>query len=142
MKQIPFDILIQKTYEFMFENELTDLPKTFTSNTEGVWSKICILCLDIDDKKAKLNIYQNWQRNSKGYKTKVLSKLNNELIEELPETNETLLDESESEVSEINKKTFILTSLKFKKFVSGIKRKYLKKKLSGTPWRVFEQIWS
>jgi hypothetical protein len=119
MKQIPFDILIQKTYEFMFENELTDLPKTFTSNTEGVWSKICILCLDIDDKKAKLNIYQNWQRNSKGYKTKVLSKLNNELIEELPETNETLLDESESEVSEINKKTLFLRHISSKNSYRG-----------------------
>ena len=58
MKQIPNDILVDKTVEYMIRNDLSDLPIEYNRGSEGHWSKICEMCLNRTDVTAKKKFIQ------------------------------------------------------------------------------------
>jgi len=140
MKQIPNDILVDKTVEYMIRNDLSDLPIEYNRGSEGHWSKICEMCLNRTDVTAIKNIHSNWKRNSFNYRNLVLEKLSNRNVGE-PSSYENSSNDSSSaigersstiyqHISEVKHETFLLPFFKFKKYISGIRRKILKQSIN------------
>ena len=148
MKQIPNDMLVDKTVEYMISNDLSDLPMEYNRGTEGHWSKICEMCLYRIDVTAIKNIHSNWKRNSFNFRNLVFEKLLNHNVGENSFKQNTLNEKSLSENSlhenslydnsstssehftGVSHETFLLPFFKFKKYISGIRRKILKQSIN------------
>ena len=149
MKQIPNEVLVNKTAEYMILNDLSDLPIEYIKGSEGHWSKICQMCLNRQDARAIKNIHSNWKRNSFNFRNLVFDKLLNRCGEASKNSidaasvetksidadsifsnsiNETLIC-SEPEYG-VPHETFFMPFNKFKKYISGIRRKILKQSIN------------
>ena len=124
MKQIPNDLLVEKTVEFMLFNDLHDLPNEFSNSENEPWAKICQLCLKTRDEFAIKNIHSNWKRNSFNFRNLVIERLSNQNVD-LSEITKSS-SESSDEDSGVQRKIFHISNIKFKTYISGICRKVIR----------------